>query len=64
MGGDDWHEVQATMGCGDPGRRSGGGDRGRAWVAETPAASQQTGSSPPGLILLHWDGSRWQGRHQ
>jgi hypothetical protein len=24
-----------------------------AWVAETPAANQQTGFSPPGLILLH-----------
>jgi hypothetical protein len=30
-----------------------------AWVAETPAASQQTGFSPPGLILLHWNGSTW-----
>jgi hypothetical protein len=30
-----------------------------AWVAETPAVSQQTGFSPPGVILLHWDGSAW-----
>jgi hypothetical protein len=30
-----------------------------AWVAETPAASQRTGLSPPGLILLHWNGSTW-----
>jgi hypothetical protein len=31
-----------------------------AWVAETPAANQQTGFSPPGLILLHWNGSTWR----
>ena len=31
-----------------------------AWVAETPAASQQTGFSPAGLILLHWNGSTWR----
>jgi hypothetical protein len=30
-----------------------------AWVAETPAVSQQTGLGPAGLILLHWNGSRW-----
>jgi hypothetical protein len=32
---------------------------GDAWVMETPAASQRTGISPPGLMLLHWDGSTW-----
>jgi hypothetical protein len=31
-----------------------------AWVAETPAASRQTGFSPAGLILLHWNGSIWR----
>jgi hypothetical protein len=31
-----------------------------AWVAETPAASQRTGFSPAGLILLHWSGSTWR----
>jgi hypothetical protein len=31
-----------------------------AWVAETPAANQQTGFGPPGLILLHWNGSTWR----
>jgi hypothetical protein len=31
-----------------------------AWVAETPAVNQQTGFSPAGLILLHWDGSAWR----
>ncbi len=30
------------------------------WVAETPAVNQQTGFSPPGLILLRWDGSTWR----
>jgi hypothetical protein len=30
-----------------------------AWAAETPAVSPRTGFSPPGLILLHWDGSTW-----
>ena len=38
---------------------SAGGPR-DAWVAETPAASQQTGFSPAGLILLHWNGSTWR----
>jgi len=31
-----------------------------AWVVETPAVNQRTGFSPPGLILLHWDGSTWR----
>jgi hypothetical protein len=31
-----------------------------AWVAETPAVNQQTGFSPAGLILLHWNGSAWR----
>jgi hypothetical protein len=30
-----------------------------AWVLETPAAGQSTASTPPGLILLHWNGSTW-----
>jgi hypothetical protein len=30
-----------------------------AWVAETPAVSQQTGFGPAGVILLHWNGARW-----
>ena len=29
-------------------------------MAETPAVNQQTGFSPAGLILLHWDGSAWR----
>ncbi|MGH3277500.1 MAG: hypothetical protein ACRDNZ_24645, partial [Streptosporangiaceae bacterium] len=29
------------------------------WVAETPAVSQQTGTGPAGLVLLHWNGSTW-----
>lgn len=29
------------------------------WVAETPAISQQTGTGPAGLVLLHWNGSTW-----
>jgi hypothetical protein len=29
-------------------------------VAETPAESQRTGFSPPGLILLHRNGSTWR----
>jgi hypothetical protein len=28
-------------------------------VLETPAIDQQTGYSPPGVILLDWNGSRW-----
>jgi hypothetical protein len=31
-----------------------------AWLTETPAVNQQTGFSPPGLILLHWNGSKWR----
>jgi len=31
-----------------------------AWVAETPAVNQQTGFSPPGLLLFHWNGSTWR----
>ncbi|HEV2376128.1 MAG TPA: hypothetical protein VGS19_28660 [Streptosporangiaceae bacterium] len=30
-----------------------------AWVAETPRVNIQNGYSPPGVILLHWDGSTW-----
>lgn len=30
-----------------------------AWVAETPAVKEQTGTGPAGLILLHWNGSTW-----
>jgi hypothetical protein len=30
-----------------------------AWVTLTPAINQQTGYSPPGLILLHWNGAAW-----
>jgi hypothetical protein len=29
-------------------------------VAETPAVNQQTGFSPAGLILVHWNGSAWR----
>jgi hypothetical protein len=30
------------------------------WLTETPAANLQTGDSPDGLILLHWNGSAWK----